>query len=527
MTTRECPVCHTPDALHVRGDLMKCTNGCRKEEIRACLNGASEATPAIIPAISSATETGAGNPSIEGPTGFGGAVPSIGANGNGVAHHDDHSDYLAWKRRLSSFALTLLRADPEYDKPHLTFETVRDTLVGDLKLATERLADGGNRFAEYAPPATLNQSELAEDLELVALAGWEAFRPGESDQANDLSIVAEDFEAAVEANRIYLQRPEIASKWLYGESISLIVGPKHGGKTTCARTLALSVAAGTDFFGRQTKQGHVIYAASEDEVASTRMELLRMGWVGDTALTLVRLGEQSNDNLKVLEAIRRKCLEKQSILVVLDMLFDFTKVTDELSYAGTREATKWVMWLAKETGAHIVATHHSPKHLPDAATAAVAALGSQGLAARFSPITLVRNWGEGLYTIESTKPRDPRGDELAVQVVNRDERGWAMSGGPFKQWMKWKLYAPRILDLMEGGEPGREWSVDAIAKQFEIDRTSAQNSLYNLWKDGKIERQKKGKGYRYWLNADPRQTEDEIQGTISTANTDYGGGSHD
>jgi len=242
-----------------------------------------------------------------------------------------------------------------------------------------------------------------------------------------------------------------------------------------------------------------------------------MGWKKDDPLELVHahtdIGSGSAETTRILEQLADRAIKAKALFIVLDMLFDFAGIRDEMQYAGTREASKKIQQLANWTGAHILSTHHAPKYLPETATAATAALGSQGVGARFSPIILARHWGADVYTIESTAARDPRGQALPQYLVELRADGRIYENGLFKAWMKWKLYAPRIMDLLEGGEPGKEWSADAIARQFEIDRSSAQNALYNLWKEGKIQREKKGKGYRYFLAV-------EQQRDISETNTD-------
>jgi hypothetical protein len=158
-----------------------------------------------------------------------------------------------------------------------------------------------------------------------------------------------------------------------------------------------------------------------------------------------------------------------------------------------------VQALADKTLASVVPTHHSPKYMTDAATAGQSALGSQGIAARFSPIILSRKWAEGLYSISSTTTRDPRGEALVETCIEVSPNGWASSAGEFKTWMKWKVYAPRVMGLIEGGEPGNGYTVGRVAQELDISRPDAQNTLYRLHLDGKLEREKKGRGFRYWM----------------------------
>jgi hypothetical protein len=233
------------------------------------------------------------------------------------------------------------------------------------------------------------------------------------------------------------------------------------------------------------------------------MELLRMGWnERQDSLLLVSANPESREPAeprRVLEQIAVLALKHNTSLIVLDMLFDFTGFQDELSYAQTRNATRPVQQLADLTKAHVYSTHHAPKYLTDLATAGTAALGSQGIAARFSPILLSRHWGADLYTVESTMTRDPRGLAIPQTCVALDERGWLKEVGEFKNWMKWKLYAPRVKGLFESAEPGTEYGAATVARDLEIDRAQAQNTLYQLVRAGELQRVKSGRSYRYFL----------------------------
>jgi hypothetical protein len=245
----------------------------------------------------------------------------------------------------------------------------------------------------------------------------------------------------------------------------------------------LSVARGLPWFGRETTQGHVLYAASGDELQSTRSALLSMGWNRRDPLDLIRENPDrvATDPDEVLNEICERAKSYGSVLIILDMLFDFAGIKDEMSYAQTRRATAAIQRLGDQSGAHVAATHHSPKYMLDVASAGTAALGSQGIAARFSPIVLTRHFGETLlYTIESTKTRDPRGLALTQTCVTLNQEGWAVSGGPFKPFMRWVMYSDRVMELFEGGEPGVTRTVNSVAKDLDLGRVPVQNTLYQL-----------------------------------------------
>jgi hypothetical protein len=134
----------------------------------------------------------------------------------------------------------------------------------------------------------------------------------------------------------------------------------------------------------------------------------------------------------------------------------------------------------------------------DTAAAATAALGSQGIAARFSPIVLSRSWGEAIYTVESTMTRDPRGLALPQMLVEKDENGWIQYKGEFKDWMKWKLYTERIFNIMDAGEPGEKYTVAGLAQAIGIDRSQIQNACKRMAEAGTLHRERHGKGFWYW-----------------------------
>lgn len=312
------------------------------------------------------------------------------------------------------------------------------------------------------------------------------------------AIACESAEAAIISNAVYLSRPAIVANLYYTHHISLGVGGKHEGKTTLVRTEALSIALGMAIYGRAVTQSPVVYAASDDEYPSTRMQLLRMGWNPGVPLTLVRIAPGSQGNADaVLEDIARLALRQRAYFVFLDMLFDFAGIVDELKYAHTREATSKIQQLADAIDGHVKATHHSPKWMPDAATAAKAALGSQGLVARFSPVLLSKQWAADLYTVESTMTRDPRGKAVPPSLVTLNEMGWAVAAEEFKSWMKWKVYAGRIKELFEA-EPNRGRTAFSVVEALGIPRPEAQNALARMVEGAEpVLERKKGKGNSY------------------------------
>ena len=209
-----------------------------------------------------------------------------------------------------------------------------------------------------------------------------------SEVATIQDIGWEGFDDAVLANDEYLKRTPVIDKLCYSHAVSLITGGKHAGKSTLARWMAVCVAKGWPVLGREVTQGPVFYIASEDETMAARQELIRLGWRKDDPLRFFP-ATNVDDPDKFLGRLADEIRRYRVIFVVLDMLFDFVRIADEMSYAGTRAALGKIQNVASLSGAHMLPIHHAPKNA-QIGDATVAALGSQGLAARVSPIILVR-----------------------------------------------------------------------------------------------------------------------------------------
>lgn len=310
-------------------------------------------------------------------------------------------------------------------------------------------------------------------------------------------IVWEGFEAAQAANEEYLKRTPVIDKLCYSSAVSLITGGKHAGKSTLARWMAICVAKGWPVLGRDVTQGPVFYIASEDETMAARQELIRLGWTQADPLRFYP-AQNVDDPDRFLGRLTEEIKRYGVRFVVLDMLFDFVRIADEMSYAGTREALGKIQNVASQSGAHIVPIHHAPKNAM-IGDAAVAALGSQGLAARVSPIILVRRFGPGVHSISSTSVRDPRGEALIESRLIRNEDGSVTLGGAFKNYMLAEVYTERVIEILES-EEGAEYTAGDMATALDISYQVASKCLSLLYKQGLAGRDgtgKKGKPFRY------------------------------
>lgn len=391
-----------------------------------------------------------------------------------------------WEKTIAGNAATIKKLEPAISA---------DDLSTELTTAAHDAGEQG-----MAPPMWLGLTPSEIDGSIARVLAVLFNGNGKAATVKQIvSIPWESYALAVQANDAYLAREPVIHKLCYSSAVSMITGGKHAGKSTLARWMAICVAKGYQFLKREVIQGPVFYIASEDEAMPARQELIRLGWNIDDPLRFFSSANMPTDDpLKFLQALASDIKAHHVSLVVLDMLFDFVRIADEMSYAGTREAVGHIQDVASQTGAHLTVIHHAPKNAA-IGDAAVAALGSQGLAARVSPIILVRRFGPGVHSIVSTSVRDPRGEAIMESRLLRHEDGSVTLGGVWKTYMLAEAYSERVLEFLNA-EDGAEVTASDLADGLSIAYEVARACLASLWKGGLIDRTgqgKKGKPFRY------------------------------
>src|SRR5215831_11107644 len=329
-----------------------------------------------------------------------------------------------------------------------------------------------------------------------------------------VEIPWEELGAAEQANAEYLERQPVVDKLCYSSAVSMITGGKHAGKSTLARWLAICVAKGIPFLRRNVMQGPVMYIASEDEEMAARSELIRLGWALSDDLRFFGKSKIRSDDFDFLGMLTKEIQRHHVVLVVIDMLFDFVRVDDEMSYSGTRRAVGHIQDVASDSGAHLCVLHHAPKNA-QIGDAAVAALGSQGLAARVSPIILVRRFGPGVHSISSTTVRDPRGEAIPESRLLKNADNSIDLGGVWKGYMLAEVYVPRLLDIIDS-EPDSEFTITELAEALGPTTGYAvtRQCLAMMFKQDLVGRRgsgRKGQPYRYCSRTNAPQVNSELE----------------
>ena len=142
-------------------------------------------------------------------------------------------------------------------------------------------------------------------------------------------------------------------------SLFLLVSYMKVGKSTLAYPLAVSVAQGLSFLGRQTKRGGVLILALEEHPRDVEDRLREVGMKEDDPIH-AHEGPLPN-NEKELQAIRSFIGEKNVSLILVDSLSVFWNVKDENDNAAVVREVKPLLALARDTGAAVGLLHHDRK----------------------------------------------------------------------------------------------------------------------------------------------------------------------
>jgi hypothetical protein len=154
---------------------------------------------------------------------------------------------------------------------------------------------------------------------------------------------------------------EPEAEWLWegilpSGGLSLLVAKPKVGKTTFAFRLVLAVTSGTEFLGRSTRQGKVIYLALEEKRSEIRKKLKALA-VTPEGLSF-HFGSAPEKAIQEVQALVR---DKKPKLLVVDVLQKFCRIKDLNDYAQVTNSLEPLMAIAREENCHILLTHHAGK----------------------------------------------------------------------------------------------------------------------------------------------------------------------
>lgn len=202
-------------------------------------------------------------------------------------------------------------------------------------------------------------------------------------------------------------------------SLNMIAGKPKSGKSTLVRQLASCVAKGTDFLGRSTSKGEVLYFASEELGAHLTDHFRLLNINEGIHVVLRRPGtgfvSRLTATLKQMPDVR---------LVIIDPLVNFLSNVDMDNYGQTAPALADLVEAADKRGVVILAVHHLKKRATEEAGDAI--LGSSAIvAAMCTSIFLTGEMGD----VRKIRTSQRYGSRLNYTELEFDETTRAFSIG--------------------------------------------------------------------------------------------------
>ena len=139
---------------------------------------------------------------------------------------------------------------------------------------------------------------------------------------------------------------------------SIFAGPPKAGKSTLVRQLVKAVCQGGDFLGRKVTKGSVVYLSFEEQPAILKEQFSLVG-IGNNDPIMIHTGAVFDD--RAIDDLEEALYDFNPSLVVLDTLFDISRLEEINSYKAVKDALSRIRAIARNTDAHILGVHHSNK----------------------------------------------------------------------------------------------------------------------------------------------------------------------
>ena len=280
---------------------------------------------------------------------------------------------------------------------------------------------------------------------------------------------------------------------------SLLAGEPKAGKSHLARCLALSAARGDDYLGRHMSapRRSVLLMCLEETSAQVRSHLDKLGMnEQDDNLHVYIPKESPPRDLPARLAVAVDRLRPN--LVVVDTLQKLLHIADVSDYAKVESATTPLADLARMTGAHITALHHTRKSGGQGGTEV---LGSTGLSGAVDTVLVLRCDEGGQRTLYS---RNRSGVDLPETLLQLDDDGgWVRTTGT-KAAAEARNLEHNVLTFL--AEKGEAMGADEIITGLHVGRNAGKAALEQLVENGLLMREGKGsKGSKFLYSVpDPK-----------------------
>lgn len=279
-----------------------------------------------------------------------------------------------------------------------------------LRYAEQASAKFGARF--IMPP---NEGEDINDYRINGGDVKQLLRPSENMEI--ISKMQTIF--ADELSDDYQAPNELIENLMTIGGSTVIYGDSNSGKTFFALSMAMSVATGSNFFGRQTDKGCVVYLATESPSSvMTRIQALKKytGYgLENLAVVPVPVNFYSNDGdaADVVELVKAvsKAKDMPVHLIIGDTLARMSAGANENSGEDMGPVMARFDQVAKATGAAMCIIHHNGKN------AAAGARGWSGIRAHIdTEIEVVSENNSRVATVTKQRELPGKGDVIHFKL---------------------------------------------------------------------------------------------------------------
>lgn len=279
---------------------------------------------------------------------------------------------------------------------------------------------------------------------------------------------------------------------LLPSGLVMLAGAPKLGKSWFSLDLAISVASGNKFMGRETKQGDVLFLALEDlpRRLQQRLNLVAPGFEWDDLPLEIWTEIEAMDEggLEALAGWIKAAANPRLIVIDIWGRFEPRTPTSKNEYAHITQTMQKLQALLAENDIALLLIHHTRKSSGDAGPSGDPfdqVIGSRALTSNMdATIMLTRTRMQQDATLDITG-RDIEESRIAV-TFDRESYRWNETSKPSDP-----IFSPerqQILDAVQAGMTNPTVIAEGLGKG----RTAVHNHLSGLVADGALERASKG-----------------------------------
>ena len=280
--------------------------------------------------------------------------------------------------------------------------------------------------------------------------------------------------AAEVLNAEYPEMPWLVDKVIPLNGLALLTSKPKVGKSTLARCLAVAVAQGRPWLGKETTQGPVLYCCLEESEPFVKAHLNQLG-LKETDPLRVHYPDREIKKAATVQDLA-ECVERYCPrLIVVDPLMFLLKAPDLNDYASTNRALRPFHKMARESEASVLLVHHNNKR--EMVSPGDEILGSTSIFGICDVALLMgddKRRGRTLYS----KPRYGEAIDTVELVLGAD--GWVTVGRDVRE-LNAKDLDNEIIEFLTGrGQTDTKTIREAVKRQDNI----VKARLRSMAKDG-------------------------------------------